>query len=469
MDKSTMKKLIIAAVLCLFAFPAWAQCNGIFPAGTVCGTVAGGPPTAVLPSGFPTVGTSAGGVNSQVQYNNHSAFGGISGATTDGTTLTLSAPIITGFIAKLPLIGGGAGAVGQGTVSGNTSEFASVIGPLINGDCLSNNSGNVIDAGGPCTTSGGGGTVTAGIAGQLAIYASTGTVVSGQNPITIPLSWSGSQTYNSQAFNVPTAVNAGGSGSAAVNNCIVNQAANSLCLFSIVGNQGVMLFFGDNAGPTNLAGFSGLDEIGIGKRTLNALTSGDRDIGIGSDTLSSLTTGAGVICIGHVDCINTTTASVMTVIGNGSCDNCNSNGIIAIGPAAFTAGGGPGDIIIDGTGGASNEHSANGGNIFIGGNSAINMIGGYDNYCFGPTNCYPIVNGHDNIWFGSYTTSGDHSDSVMIADHFGTPFIDYNVTNIGGWNFPSGVPLYSGANKGLSCSGTPTTSFASVNGLVTHC
>lgn len=39
-------------------------------------------------------GGTPGGSNTQVQYNNSSAFGGISGATTDGTTLTLVAPVL---------------------------------------------------------------------------------------------------------------------------------------------------------------------------------------------------------------------------------------------------------------------------------------------------------------------------------------------------------------------------------------
>lgn len=43
----------------------------------------------------PSAGTgSPGGSNTQVQYNNSGAFGGITGATTDGTTLTLVAPVL---------------------------------------------------------------------------------------------------------------------------------------------------------------------------------------------------------------------------------------------------------------------------------------------------------------------------------------------------------------------------------------
>lgn len=42
----------------------------------------------------PAGGGSPGGSDTQVQYNNAGAFGGITGATTDGTTLTLVAPVL---------------------------------------------------------------------------------------------------------------------------------------------------------------------------------------------------------------------------------------------------------------------------------------------------------------------------------------------------------------------------------------
>jgi len=52
-------------------------------------------------------------------------------------------------------------------------------GSFVNGDCISNNNGNAVDAGGPCTIGGGGGTVTSGTANQLAYYAANGTAVGG--------------------------------------------------------------------------------------------------------------------------------------------------------------------------------------------------------------------------------------------------------------------------------------------------
>ncbi|HUO36584.1 MAG TPA: hypothetical protein VMU34_01430, partial [Mycobacterium sp.] len=47
------------------------------------------------------------------------------------------------------------------------------------GNCASWNNGNVVDAGGACTTGGGGGTVSAGLANQIAYYAGAGTTVGG--------------------------------------------------------------------------------------------------------------------------------------------------------------------------------------------------------------------------------------------------------------------------------------------------
>lgn len=44
MDKSIMKKLILALALLLAPSLAWGQCNGVFAVGTVCGSAAGGVP-----------------------------------------------------------------------------------------------------------------------------------------------------------------------------------------------------------------------------------------------------------------------------------------------------------------------------------------------------------------------------------------------------------------------------------------
>lgn len=84
------------------------------------------------------------------------------------------------FTANAPLIGAGASAIAQGTRSGNTTIFGTTSGALTSGHCVQiDASGNLVDAGGVCTTGGGGGTVTSGTANNIAYYATTGTAVTG--------------------------------------------------------------------------------------------------------------------------------------------------------------------------------------------------------------------------------------------------------------------------------------------------
>lgn len=99
------------------------------------------------------------------------------------TTLASSAALT----ANDPVIGGGAGvAPTVGSRSGNTTVFGTTSGTLTNGHCVQfDASGNLVDAGGACTTGGGGGTVNSGTSGQMTYYASTGTAVSGNANATI--------------------------------------------------------------------------------------------------------------------------------------------------------------------------------------------------------------------------------------------------------------------------------------------
>ena len=130
-------------------------------AGTVSSVAASGGTTGLTLSGGPIITTGTLTLGGTLAVAN--------GGTGAGT-----------FTANLPLLGNGASALAQGTLSGSTTAFGTVSGVLTSGDCVQfDSSGNLVDAGGACTTGGGGGTVASGTANDLAYYATAGTTVTG--------------------------------------------------------------------------------------------------------------------------------------------------------------------------------------------------------------------------------------------------------------------------------------------------
>lgn len=90
-------------------------------------------------------------------------------------TCTTNASALT---SNLPVIGAGGQAAAVGTSSGNTTEFATVLGALTSGNCIKSDiSGNLVDNGAVCG-GGGGGTVTS--------VSWTGGIVSVATPTTTP-------------------------------------------------------------------------------------------------------------------------------------------------------------------------------------------------------------------------------------------------------------------------------------------
>src|SRR5882757_2592426 len=75
MDLTSMKRLLLALALLLLPTAAVAQCNGVFPAATLCGNNTGSPN---VPGQFPASSLTGvvGGTSGQTQYNNAGAFGG---------------------------------------------------------------------------------------------------------------------------------------------------------------------------------------------------------------------------------------------------------------------------------------------------------------------------------------------------------------------------------------------------------
>ena len=101
------------------------------------------PYIATVPANWPG-GISPATVTSALDDLAAIAPGGLVGVPNGGTGDTT-------FTANLPILGNGTSSLIQGTVSGNTTEFATSSGAYVSGDCIDiDASGNLVDAGFPC-------------------------------------------------------------------------------------------------------------------------------------------------------------------------------------------------------------------------------------------------------------------------------------------------------------------------------
>ena len=143
MDPTAMKRLLLALTLFLLPSAALAQCNGVFPANTICGKLTTkGIPGPVANSALTGV---PGGSPGQVQYNNTGVFGGLtntqltadintftstlSGATPSSGGGTVNFLRADGTWAAVPL-SVGATTIASGTTEGLLYDNAGVLGNL---------------------------------------------------------------------------------------------------------------------------------------------------------------------------------------------------------------------------------------------------------------------------------------------------------------------------------------------------
>ncbi len=129
-----MKKLLLALALWLSPFAAFAQCTGVFPANTLCGSVPGGVPGPVSTSVLTGV---PGGSSGQTQYNNSGNFGGYTpsgdvavvpstGVETIQPGAVTGSKIASATVANSNLISGGANTT-KGSLTGSAEVDLSMV------------------------------------------------------------------------------------------------------------------------------------------------------------------------------------------------------------------------------------------------------------------------------------------------------------------------------------------------------
>ncbi len=264
--------------------------------------------TTTTPAPSIVVGSTAitGGSSGNIEINNGGVLGEISAVPVPhgGTGQTT-------FAVNQPLLGNGASSLNQGTLSGNQTKFATVNGSPVSGHCASwDSNGNVVDAGGACTTGGGGGTVSAGTANDLGYYATSSTVISPlatANNGVLVTNGSGapsiSTTLPNMALGTPsslTLTNASGLPLSGV----VAQAANT-----VAGNATA-----SSAAPTALA----MPSCSGAANALIWTTSGGFGCNsLSTGTITGVTAGAGTTGGGASG-----TVTITSVFGPGEIENC---------------------------------------------------------------------------------------------------------------------------------------------------
>jgi len=176
-------------------------------------------------------------------------------------------------------------------------------------------------------------------------------------------------------------------------------------LFSDGGTSVDNVFIGSNAGRP-AAGVNATDNVGIGEKALDALTTGDNNIGLGTNALGATTEGSRNVAIGSSTLDSLTTGTQNMAVGTQSLQAITTTGNNA------------------GIGYQAGKSVTGSGNTYIGAESGENQTSGSLNTCIGVrAGQSPSANASDNNTFIGYQTGlaiTTGSDNVFIGLNAGS-------------------------------------------------